>query len=85
MVTQIMYEHFFFFTFLYTFILLYTVLQKERCHVFDMQKVCDFCVAMLQELCFFFPVGVPVKVTNLKEGISKDSSLDIFLYLNDVG
>ncbi|XP_075899920.1 argininosuccinate synthase [Nelusetta ayraudi] len=32
-----------------------------------------------------FKNGVPVKVTNLKEGITKDSALDIFLYLNDVG
>lgn len=32
-----------------------------------------------------FKNGVPVKVTNFKEGITKDSALDIFLYLNDVG
>lgn len=32
-----------------------------------------------------FKNGVPIKVTNLKEGTTKDSSLDIFLYLNDVG
>lgn len=40
--------NYFFFLHFYTL-----VLQKERCHVFeDMQKVCDFCVGMLQELCF---------------------------------
>lgn len=36
-------------------------------------------------IIIFSPVGVPVKVTNFKEGITKDSALDIFLYLNDVG
>lgn len=32
-----------------------------------------------------FKNGVPVKVTNLKEGTSKDSPLDIYSYLNEVG
>uniref|UniRef100_A0A7N6B918 Argininosuccinate synthase n=1 Tax=Anabas testudineus TaxID=64144 RepID=A0A7N6B918_ANATE len=32
-----------------------------------------------------FKIGVPVKVTNVKEGISKDSPLDIFTYLNEIG
>ena len=32
-----------------------------------------------------FPLGVPVKVTNEQEGTSKDSPLDIFSYLNDIG
>uniref|UniRef100_A0A3B4VNS9 Argininosuccinate synthase n=1 Tax=Seriola dumerili TaxID=41447 RepID=A0A3B4VNS9_SERDU len=32
-----------------------------------------------------FKNGVPVKVTNVKEGKSKDSPLDIFSYLNEIG
>uniref|UniRef100_A0A4W6CWV1 Argininosuccinate synthase n=1 Tax=Lates calcarifer TaxID=8187 RepID=A0A4W6CWV1_LATCA len=32
-----------------------------------------------------FRNGVPVKVTNVKEGKSKDSPLDIFSYLNEIG
>uniref|UniRef100_A0A7N8WRF6 Argininosuccinate synthase n=1 Tax=Mastacembelus armatus TaxID=205130 RepID=A0A7N8WRF6_9TELE len=32
-----------------------------------------------------FSHGVPVKVTNVKEGKSKDSPLDIFSYLNEIG
>ncbi|KAK9532444.1 hypothetical protein VZT92_009826 [Zoarces viviparus] len=32
-----------------------------------------------------FTNGVPVKVTNVKEGKSKDSPLDIFSYLNEIG
>lgn len=34
---------------------------------------------------FFSPLGVPVKVTNEKEGKSKDSPLEIFSYLNEIG
>uniref|UniRef100_A0AAQ4Q2G9 Argininosuccinate synthase n=1 Tax=Gasterosteus aculeatus aculeatus TaxID=481459 RepID=A0AAQ4Q2G9_GASAC len=32
-----------------------------------------------------FTNGVPVKVTNIKEGQSKDSPLEIFSYLNEIG
>uniref|UniRef100_A0A3B5B4V2 Argininosuccinate synthase n=1 Tax=Stegastes partitus TaxID=144197 RepID=A0A3B5B4V2_9TELE len=32
-----------------------------------------------------FKNGVPVKVINVKEGKSKDSALDIFSYLNEIG
>ncbi|XP_040915761.1 argininosuccinate synthase [Toxotes jaculatrix] len=32
-----------------------------------------------------FRNGVPIKVTNVKEGKSKDSPLDIFSYLNEIG
>ncbi|KAI9524612.1 Adenylosuccinate synthetase [Dissostichus eleginoides] len=32
-----------------------------------------------------FSNGVPVKVTNVKESTSKDSPLDIFSYLNEIG
>nr|XP_020456583.1 argininosuccinate synthase [Monopterus albus] len=32
-----------------------------------------------------FKNGMPVKVTNVKEGTSKDSPLDIFSYLNEIG
>ncbi|XP_031716065.1 argininosuccinate synthase [Anarrhichthys ocellatus] len=32
-----------------------------------------------------FKNGLPVKVTNVKEGKSKDSPLDIFSYLNEIG
>ncbi|KAL6096839.1 ass1 [Pungitius sinensis] len=32
-----------------------------------------------------FGNGVPVKVTNIKESQSKDSPLEIFLYLNEIG
>lgn len=32
-----------------------------------------------------FKNGVPFKVSNMKEGTSKDSPLDIYLYLNDIG
>lgn len=43
--------------------------------------LCDF----TEEINIFSPLGVPVKVTNVKEGKSKDSPLDIFSYLNEVG
>ncbi|CAF88902.1 unnamed protein product, partial [Tetraodon nigroviridis] len=29
--------------------------------------------------------GVPIKVTNVTQGVSKSSPLEIFSYLNDVG
>ncbi|KAF8774164.1 Argininosuccinate synthase like protein [Argiope bruennichi] len=32
-----------------------------------------------------FKEGVPVKVTNLKDNATKDSSLDLYLYLNEIG
>ncbi|GBM20474.1 Argininosuccinate synthase [Araneus ventricosus] len=32
-----------------------------------------------------FKEGVPVKVTNLKDQVTKDSALDLFLYLNEIG
>ncbi|CAL1283377.1 unnamed protein product [Larinioides sclopetarius] len=32
-----------------------------------------------------FKEGVPVKVTNLKDKITKHSALDLFLYLNEIG
>lgn len=32
-----------------------------------------------------FRNGVPVKITNVKEGKSKNTPLDIFLYLNEIG
>ncbi|KAM4634650.1 argininosuccinate synthase [Polymixia lowei] len=32
-----------------------------------------------------FKKGVPIRVTNIKEGKSKDTSLDIFSYLNEIG
>uniref|UniRef100_W5KLM0 Argininosuccinate synthase n=1 Tax=Astyanax mexicanus TaxID=7994 RepID=W5KLM0_ASTMX len=37
------------------------------------------------ELEIEFKKGVPVKVTHLKEGKTKDTPLDIFCYLNEVG
>ena len=32
-----------------------------------------------------FLLGVPVKVTNVADGGAKDSPLEIFSYLNDIG
>ncbi|KAM9307447.1 argininosuccinate synthase isoform 1-T2 [Pholidichthys leucotaenia] len=32
-----------------------------------------------------FKNGIPVKVTNIKEGISKATPVDVFLYLNEIG
>lgn len=57
--------------------------QKSELKIFFLNR--EFISRSLRIYLFFFPVGVPVKVTNLKEGITKDSALDIFLYLNDVG
>lgn len=33
----------------------------------------------------FYITGVPIKVVNVKQGTSKNSSLDIFSYLNLIG
>lgn len=34
---------------------------------------------------YFISAGVPVKVTNMNDGISKNTALDIFSYLNEIG
>lgn len=34
---------------------------------------------------YFIPAGVPVKVTNMNDGISKNTALDVFSYLNEIG
>lgn len=36
-------------------------------------------------ITYLYVSGVPIKVTNVTQGVSKSSPLEIFSYLNDVG
>lgn len=52
---------------------------------FTFFKILVVCLFFIDYIPCFFVLGVPIKVTNVTQGISKSSPLEIFSYLNDVG